>query len=147
MNVLENNPIWKEASKIAKYVYEVLGEIPEDERWQTGHKLHMSANYLLHTVSAAIGSLGPSGTEYEWGNAHKHAVSLRAMLDFAYKQKFLPVNADLMVSLDKLIKQLNTEFERATKQSQDAQKEETARWEKHYDLWKKANDEIAKATK
>jgi hypothetical protein len=136
---LENDPVWKEASDIAEFMYGKLEEFPEEEKWETQRKLRSAANDLLFTVSQASGDASPSGTEYQWGMARRHASALKAMYRFAGRQKFIELDPQMMVRLDRLITNIESRVKGSYKQTEDHNQSDMETWRKRYKMWKETN--------
>lgn len=141
MKKLEDNLLWQEADGLAEYIYGKLEELPAEEEWDTKRKLRSSANDLIFYVAQGLGNASPSATEYDWGTARKCAFSLKTMYRFAGKQKFIEIEPDIMVKLDQLIKEINTEIDGAYKKTEAQEAKEINAWLKKYGLWKEMQDE------
>lgn len=138
---LEDNAIWKESFKLAEYIYEKLAEFPSEEEFNTTSKLRNSANDLIFAVSQAIGvEATPSSAEYDWSSARRYLFSLKTMYRFACRQQFIELDPEIMVSLDKLIKQVEENQQKARKKLEKkikAQyKQDMEPWLEKYKLWK-----------
>ena len=133
---IETDPIWKEACDLCDYVYSILSELPEDEKWDTTRKLRGSANDLMFSVAQAVGNVSPSGTEFDWGNARKHAVALKTMYRFAGRQKFIELNPSIMIRLDKIIRDVSTASNEAYAISEGFMREDFKNWLKKLEIQK-----------
>ncbi|MGC1176977.1 MAG: hypothetical protein WA843_02805 [Candidatus Saccharimonadales bacterium] len=138
---LEDYPIWKETSEIVEYMYGQLGEFPDDEKWNTKIKLQNTSNELLFTMAQALGDSAPANKEYIWSQVRKSATALKAMYRFACRQKFLSIEPEMMVRLDKLLKQIDAEVEKAYKRTKAANLEEIEFWQKKYHMWQEMTHE------
>ena len=108
---LRENPIWKETYEIVEAVYGQLDKLIEDfpeEKWATASKLRNAANDSLYYISQAVGNALIETSSYDWSNARKHLFSLQSMYIFATKQKFLAIEPQLIVRIDNLIQQIDT---------------------------------------
>jgi hypothetical protein len=132
---LEDDPIWKEACALAEYMYAHLHTLPEEEKWETQHKLRGSANDMMYYTSQAIGLGWLQGATYEWSQVRKFANALKAMCRFAGRQGMLELEPDIMVRLDAFIKQVDQKFSAALKETEATNKEEMEDWRKQYVMW------------
>lgn len=108
---LRDNPTWKETSEIVDAVYGQLDKLIKDfpeEKWASASKLRNAANDCLYYISQAVGNALIETSSYDWSNARKHLFSLQSMYIFATKQKFLTIEPELIVRIDKLIQQIDT---------------------------------------
>ena len=138
---LEDSTIWQEACSLAEYMYSKLIEFSEEEKWDSQRKLRSSANDVMFFVSQAIGNAVPGGREYEWGLSRKHAAALKTMYRFACRQKFIDLEPEIMVRLDKLIKQIDLEVVKANRQTEEHGQKELELWLEKYRLWQKISKE------
>ncbi len=143
---LEKDPIWKETLAVVEYMYSILDEFPEDEKWGTMAHVRSASTYLLYTVAQGIGNGAPTGSEYDWGNALKHLSGLKAMCVLAYKQRFVKIDPTIMVRMDELLKQIDARQDESLKVAKNHEAKDMANWQKRYDLWKKAEVASSKAT-
>ena len=121
---LEEMPLWKEVCELAEYMYSKLHEFTDQEKWGTQSKLRTSANDLMFVVSRALGDASPSGSEYEWGQARKHAAALKTMYRFACRQHFIELEPAIMVRLDNLFALIDAEVDKAYQQTKEANDKE-----------------------
>lgn len=108
---LRDNPLYKETLAIAEVMYGLLDKLVEDfpeEKWATASKLRNAANDSLYYVSQAVGNALPETSAYDWSNVRKHLFSLQTMYIFAGKQHFFVLDPDVVVRIDKLIQQADT---------------------------------------
>ncbi|HUS26403.1 MAG TPA: hypothetical protein VMY99_03585 [Nevskiaceae bacterium] len=132
----EDLALYEEVFGVAEYMYSKLPEIPLEEKWDTTAKLRRLANDLLFSTSQAVGNTSPTGSEYDWGAAHKHAFSLRAMYRLGGRQKFINLEPEMMLKLDRLIKQLDSRVDGAYKQTDTYNKNDLEHWRSKYKLAK-----------
>ncbi len=125
---LESDPLWREACELAEYMYGKLAEIPEEEQWDTETKLRHTANDLMYYVAGAIGNVSPANSEYDWGSASKSACALMTVYRFACRQKFISIEPEIMVRLDKLIDAVGQRVEDAYAQTEAKNMEDFERW-------------------
>ncbi|HEY1835539.1 MAG TPA: hypothetical protein VGG13_01835 [Candidatus Saccharimonadales bacterium] len=133
---LEDNPLWREASDLAEYMYSRLVLFPPDEKWDTVRKIRSSANDLMFDVGQAVSNTIPIGAEYEWGNASKHLGGLKTMYRFACRQGFLELEPKIMVRLDKLVEQIQSEIANAAEKTKLNEEHQLNLWREQYRLWR-----------
>ena len=129
-----------EVTKVTEFIYTILEELPEEERWGTTSKLRQAANDLLFTVAQALGNSSPTSTEYEWGQAGKNALSLQTMYRFAGRQKFIKIDPDIMLQLESIRETIDKESKAAYKKTAQLEAKEIASWHEKYKLWKAAKE-------
>ncbi len=144
---LEKNPIWKEALEIVEYLYSILDEFPDEEKWDSLARIRSASNYLLYTIAQGIGNGSPVGAEYDWGAALKHLSGLKAICLLAYKQHFAEIEPEMLVRIDKLLAAIDAQLDASLKVAEERETKEIATWQEKYNLWKKAEDAVGKATK
>ena len=125
---LEDDPLWREASALAEYMYERLSELPDVEQWGATSKLRHTALDLMFYTAQAVGNATPTGTEYDWGNVRKYACSLQTMYRFACRQKFLNLEPSVMVRLDAFIAGIDERVTAAYAQTKARNEAEYLRW-------------------
>jgi hypothetical protein len=138
---LEDDALWREACDLAEFMYGKLDDFPQDEKWNSAVKLRNAANDLMFVIGQASGSANPIGAEYEWGNARKYASGLKTIYRFTGRQKFIDFDPSIMVRLDKLIEQIDKQFDKGEKRSEAYWQKDINDWHKKYKLWKKMNHE------
>ncbi len=107
-NELRSNPIWKDTYEIVEHIYSKIDDLITnfpDEQWNIASKLRNAASDSLFCVSQAVGN-APEMSEYDWNNARKNIFSLQSMYIFATKQKFIELEPEIIVKLDKLLKEI-----------------------------------------
>lgn len=139
----EKEPLWVLANEIAEYMYAILSQLPEEERWDTTSKIRATANNLLFYIAESIGSGGPTTMEYEWGDARKYAVALKTMYRFAGRQKFVEIEPEVMVKLDKCIDMIDSELQSAYEMTEKASQDELEIWRDRYRLWKEKTRDLS----
>ena len=129
-----------EALDLAKFFYGILADFPEDEKWNSVIKIRNSATDLLYYIAQAVGNGSPTTHEYDWGNVRKHALSLKTLYRFAHKQDFVTVDPDIMVRIDKLLKDIDKSRQQAYQQTKNYNEREDKRWRDRYETWKKTEE-------
>lgn len=135
---LTENHLWKEANAIAEYMYGRLEEFEQtpDEKWNTERKIRNAANDTLFFIAQAVGNFMPDAAEYDWNNARKNLFALRTMYTFAHKQKFIVLNPEIVVKIDKLLADIDTEITAAKDEITKKTKKDMEPWLEKYRLWK-----------
>lgn len=133
---LEDEPLWVEANALAEFVYALLPELPEDEKWDTALKLRTAANNLIFSTAEALGNGGPSTMEYEWGDVRKYASALKTMYRFAGRQEFIDFDPSIMVRLNKFLTAVGEELSQAYERTAKSNADELEAWRDRYALWK-----------
>jgi site-specific recombinase XerD len=138
---LEDNPLWREACDLAEYVYGLLHEFPEEEKFDTVAKLRHASNDLMFNTAQAVSNKAPAGAEYEWSYVLRNINSLKTMYRFAGRQKCIKLDPEIMVRCDKLAKQANTEIEKAAAKTKANEKKQLDLWREQYRLWRKMHEQ------
>ncbi len=133
---LEDSGIWKEACSLAEHMYGTLHEFPEEEKWETVRKLRAASNDSMFYVAQAVGSSTPRGSEFDWSNARKQASAMKTMYRFAGRQKFIELEPEIMLRIDKLIAQIDSQIIEADKQGREQDQKDLETWHKKYKLMK-----------
>lgn len=137
--LLTKNKIWQEANEIAEFMYKRIDELPREEEWEAKRKFHMASSDLIFYIAQAVGNASPGTREYDWGTARKHLFALQTVYRFACKQGQLEMEPQMMVRIDKLIQQIDSEIEVAYKATQVESKKDLKQWQEKYKLWKEMN--------
>ncbi len=114
---LDDEPVWKNACDLAEYMYGILGDFPEEEKWNTENKLRTEANNIMYFIAQGLGNASPSNVEYDWGYARRSILSLKTMYRFATRQKFVDLEPSIMVKLDGLMQLIESEVGKAYAQT------------------------------
>jgi hypothetical protein len=133
---LEDSKIWLETEAIVDYMYGLLGDFTEDEKYASESKLRNASNDLLFSVAEAIGDSSPAATEYVWSYVRKHAMGLKAIYRFCARQKMIEIEPSIMVRLDKLLKMVDQEVKKAYERTKQTHKAEVEHWKQTYRLQK-----------
>lgn len=135
---LTENHLWKEANNIAEYMYSQLGEFEHtpDEKWNTERKIRNAANDVLFFIAQAVGNFMPDAAEYDWNNARKNLFALRTMYTFAHKQRFITLDPEIVVRVDELLANIDTEIKAVQKEVTKKGKKDMEPWLEKYRLWK-----------
>ena len=131
---LEDNVLWQEACAIAEYMYGILHEFPEEEKWDTERKLRSAANDVMYYVAQAVANGLPASAEYDWANARKSVSTVKTLYRFAGRQKMIEFDPETMVRLDKLLATMDNETTKAYENTEEYNRQELARLRKHYEL-------------
>lgn len=139
-NELRFNPMWKETYEIVEYIYgkivDLISNFP-DEQWNTASKLRNAASDSLFYVSLAVGNISEMSGEYDWNYARKYLFLLQSMYIFATKQKFLELEPEIIVKIDKLLREIEVQIKQSKRKEEERNKKELERWLEKYRLWLK----------
>ncbi|HSX36018.1 MAG TPA: hypothetical protein VLH84_03745 [Patescibacteria group bacterium] len=138
---LENSALWKEVNSLVEHLYGRLSALPEDEKWNSVYKIRTASTDLVFYVGMALGNGAPMGGEYEWGNARKHAAALKTIYRHVGRLKLMELDPDVMVRLDKIIKQIDEELAVAYKRIDAVNDAELKPWLEKYRIWQEMNKE------
>jgi hypothetical protein len=136
---LEDIQIWKNACELGEFMYSVLENFPEEEKWATVSKLRNSANDLIFYVGQAVGDGSISASRNDWNNARRHASGMKTMYRFAGRQKFVTLDPEIMVKIDRLIEEIDENLEIAKDQFDLEAKADLKPWLEKYRIWKEMN--------
>ncbi len=138
-NELRKNSLWKGTYELVVHIYgkveEIIDNFP-DEKWTTATKLRNSANDSLFYVAQSIGNSTIDGADYDWSNARKNLFSLQTMYIFAGKQKFLELDPEIVVKIDKLLNEVDASIAISKKEAENKTRKELKSWLEKYRLWK-----------
>lgn len=138
---LEASPIWKEANRIAERIYKITADYPDEEKWQSRHKLRQSASDLIFYVALGLGNGAPGGQEFDWGYARKSITALKTIYRFAGRQGFLEIDPAIMVDLDRLVEAVDTELAEAYERVDQLEQNTLKPWLKKYRIWQEISKE------
>ena len=124
LSQVEDSVMWKETNYVVAQIYDILSDLPDDEKWQTTFRLRSAANELLFVVTQALANSAPTRTEYEWSSARRAVHALKTMYRFAGRQKFIKVDPDIMLALDRIVKGVDKEVLNAYQRTKDFNKQE-----------------------
>lgn len=144
---LEDDPIWKEACDIAEYIYSVIDDLPDEEKYTTKFKLRSAANDLIFFAAQACSGAMPSVKQNDWGYVRRTLGGLKTMYRFAsVRQKFINLEPEIMIRITKLSKEVDKRLEEAHRETKEYEEKETGQWRERYQLWKEASEFKDKAT-
>lgn len=99
---LEDDAYWRDASKIADYIYGILDDMPEDDKWTIVAKLRNAIFDLTSSVAEAAGAPDPRDKTHSYGGARRAIFSIKNALIMADKSGSLELNSSIVVKLDDL---------------------------------------------
>ena len=141
---LRANPLWKEVFKLSEYFYSILDEITDnnpEEQWTTVSKLRSAANDCLFYTAQAIANPTIDAAEYDWSGARKNLFALQSLYLFAGKQKFLKLDPEIVVTIDNLIAEIDSNLEESKKAFEHKSKAELDPWKEKYRIWKEMQND------
>jgi four helix bundle protein len=112
LNKLETSKMWREAQRVAVYMYELIDELQEEERISLGYRLRSSAFDITSDISEAEGAIDQKSMEYALGMARKSLFGLKNAYLFLGALKELKIDPDIMVSMDKIESEINLRVKR-----------------------------------
>ncbi len=133
---IEDMPVWQEACALGEYMYGILHEFSEDEKWETERKIRSAANDVMYYVAQAVANGLPSSSEYDWANARKSLSALKTLYRFAGRQKMVRIDPEIMVRVDKLMADLDAETVKAYEATEEYNRKDIEMWRKKYEFWK-----------
>lgn len=137
-NKLTDNALWKEANAIAEHMYAKLEELERtpDEKWNSERKIRNAANDVIFFIAQSVGNYLPEAAEYDWNNARKNLFALRTVYTFAHKQRFISLEPEIVVKIDKLLADIESEIDKTKKEAEAKSKQDMEPWLEKYRLWK-----------
>lgn len=142
----KDNPILNQATELVKYIYDevldLFGEF-DMEKYDTESKIRRSANDVMFFVAQAAGSRAIETSKYDWNNARKNLVALRAMYIFSDK-RFFELEPSIVVKMDKLIAEIDKEIDKSENENKRKIDEDLEPWRKKYNIWKKISEDDLK---
>lgn len=142
-NKQRSDPLWKDVLALAEHIYSAANEIIDnfpDEKWNTANKLRNAANDSLFYVAQATGNTAMEGAEYDWNSARKNLFALQTMYIFAGKQKFLDLDPDIIIKIDKLLAKVDESIAVSKKAADLKDKKALKPWLEKYRLWQEMQD-------
>ncbi len=85
----------------------------------------------------AVANIPEMSGEYDWNYARKYLFSLQSMYIFATKQKFLELEPEIIVKIDKLLREIEVQIKQSKRKEEERNKKELERWLEKYRLWQK----------
>ena len=111
---LENDKIWRLASKVALYAYSQLDGFPAEEEYGMQSRLRERAFDMTTDTAEALGSVDPRDKAYFYGHALRDTYSVRNTLVMANKTRLLRVEPEIFLLLDELAEALKSEVTETT---------------------------------
>lgn len=112
---LESNELWKLTTQITEECYELLGNLPEEEKWGMQAKMRARAFEAGNDVAESVGSIDPRDVKWHLGLARRDLFGLKNTVRLAFNTGYLDVSPDLIVKIDKAIALVDKEIQKATK--------------------------------
>lgn len=137
---LRNDKFWQEIAQLAEIAYDssylIIDAHPEEE-WNSASKLRNSAIDMMFYASQALGGKLEEHTEQDWDSVRKNLFSLQSIYIFAGKQHFLELDPDVVVIIDRMIKEVDERLSIASKALSDRRTNDLQPWLEKYKLWQK----------
>jgi site-specific recombinase XerD len=137
---VEDDPIWDAMNGLVERMYETARALPDEERWQSAHKLRSSAVDLLFFAAQGLGATSPGAASFEWASARKQVVALKALYRFVGRQKFINLEPEVMLELDKLTKAIDAKLAQEALKTKQQEADDLKPWLKKYEIWKKISE-------
>ncbi len=137
---LREDALWRRVYKLVVRIYENIETINTDypaEQWATASKLRSSANDSLYYVSQVIGSSAPEMNTYDLNNARKNLFAMQTMYTFATKQKFISIDPEIIVEIDKILVDIDKKIDECKAAIKQNNAEELEPWLEKYRIWQK----------
>jgi hypothetical protein len=141
---MKKNPLLEEATVIANSTYRVADAIETDsldEKWRTASKLKNAANDAYFYVAQVTGAGKNQALEFDCINARKHLNTLKAMYIFAAKQSITELDPELVMKIDRLVLEIDSEQVSSQKEIKRKAEEELEPWLEKYRIWQKISKE------
>lgn len=119
MKRLEDDELWRIAREVALYGYNVLQDLPDEERYGMEQQLRDRSFDLTNDIAEAVGSTDPREKSYSYGRALRDAFSVRNTFIMANKTGMLQVEPSVFVRIDELTNGLYDEVNVTTEQIPD----------------------------
>ena len=140
---VRDDELWQDVYNLVQKIYskidDLIASFPNEE-WTTASKLRNSANDGLFYISQAVGSIAPETSKYDLNNARKNLFALQSMYTFATKQKFIELEPELIVGIDKILTEIDKRIAKSDEETKIKNKEELEPWLEKYRLWQKMQD-------
>lgn len=140
----EEEPVYIATVSVTNYVYSILDQFPEDEKFGIIYRLRTQANTVLTDASIATGNLTHHSNEYEWSTLHKNSIALKTLHDFAVGQEYITDNPEFNINISLIITEAKKNFESANKKTEKFNKKDQDSWSKRYAEWTEMREEEGK---
>lgn len=130
MQKLEDSSLWQKSQEVAKYVYELVAQLPESEQITMQYKLRAKAFDTTSDIAEAVGAINEGDIEYAMGSARRSLFAIKNSYKYLHTQSIIDVDPDFMVLLNGLIDEVDNYIKEtwdAIDQIQKEQKNESKR--------------------
>ncbi len=137
---IREDELWQSVYGVVQHIYGKIDRLIDsfpNEEWTTASKLRESANDSLFYVSQAVGSAVPESDIYDLNTARKNLFTLQSMYTFAAKQKLIELEPELIVTIDKILIEIDARIATSKKESRQKRDEDLEPWLEKYQLWQK----------
>jgi len=111
--------LWMSATNLAEYAYSLLGDLPEEERWDMVSKMRQHAFNIADSIAAAVGSRHPRDRMHYYLDAVRHLYGLKNVLTMAKRVNYIKPEPEQMIVLEDLIQQARAGADSAEHDIQD----------------------------
>ncbi len=101
-------------SEIGRAMYAYSEELPEEEKWSIQSKLRTRSNDAIAWTAEALGSVDPRDIKWALGKARASLFVVEATYKHACNVGLLVLSADVMVQIQKAVKEMDQLLVRAT---------------------------------
>lgn len=131
----EEDSVYIAVVSAADYIYSILDQLPEEEKFGIIYRLRTQANTVLTDASIAIGNLIHHSNEYEWSTLHKNSIALKTLHDLAVGQEYITNNPEFNINISLIITEAKKKFESSKKKTEEFNKKDQGSWSKRYTEW------------
>ncbi|HET7060168.1 MAG TPA: four helix bundle protein [Candidatus Saccharimonadales bacterium] len=110
---IETIPLYKMVIQVVDYADRVTADLPEEEKWGIGSKLRSRAFDATSDIAEAYGSIDPRDVKWSFGMSRRDLFSLKNSLKIAHQRDYVKVDPSVMVTIDKIIEEIDKEVELA----------------------------------
>jgi hypothetical protein len=100
---LEENDLWRLASRITADAYGTLDAFSADEKFLTVSRLRQHAGSLADEIALAVGSIDPRDVQYYLGHARRDLFGIKSIYRISHDNGLLKLDPEQMVRIDKLL--------------------------------------------
>lgn len=101
--VLDQDPLWREALRIASAARENAGKLPDDERWGMVSKMYFYGTEIVGEAAAGVGAIDPRDVKINLGRLREQLHALKGMYIYGHKTGLLQLDPEEIVHIDTLV--------------------------------------------
>ena len=107
---LDDKKLYQLVLGIADYCYQILSEIPEDEKYPMLYTLRSNAFEITGAIAEAYASVDPRDRHWKLGSTRRSIFGLQNALQQAHKRGYIKLNPDVMLHIKEAITIINTDL-------------------------------------